>query len=97
MYRNRKYRSGTSTLLRGNASSSLSSQQKNDAATTVATATSDQSNSISRILTEQVNIIPEEEEGDGSPMSKILVNFLFFFLFYLQTIARYKLCFLMAS
>lgn len=78
MYRNRKYRSGTSSLLRASTSTNANSQQNTDesAATVGTAASSDTANSksISRILTDQANIIPEEDENaDGSPRAKILV------------------------
>lgn len=80
MYKNRKYRSGTSANVRAsvsNASKTATTTTNNDssAISSIADATA-----ASRILTDRANVIPEENEDVG-PTPKLKVSFLMFCLF----------------
>lgn len=72
MYRNRKYRSGTSTLISRQSSHVSAASQSNADATDATEAIGHNSNA----LTDRANIIPEEGDYDSvaAPVSSIQVE-----------------------
>lgn len=98
MYKNRKYRAGTSTLVRTTSSAISSTPVANDGAESVSNAADATPASSNRVLTDRANVIQEEEDGEIVPSPKVSTNchpvleLLFIKNSCYRDVSRYKLC-----